>query len=125
MRARMSLEDVLGGERRQFASDGRAVGGGWPRGKASWRREKAERHLDPRPMRATGRLQHALESGTGMTFRAFNGTLTWGIPLGRSDVYYAAPLARRRRRAVVIDPVATDRIAGRISGWIADGVIVG
>lgn len=125
MRSDSVKADILAGERRRFER-----GTGWARDTPKWIAEKRRRGLDERTLRATGRLERALTTGAdpAITFQAFNSELRWGIRGGRSDLYYAAPLARgttehRGRRMVVIDQVARSRIAGRIEHYIATGII--
>lgn len=122
LRARQTLHDLTASEQRKFAR------GGWRRDTPGWIAEKRRRGLDTRTLRMTGRLERALESGAGLTFSAYNSTLTWGIPRGRSDLYYAQALAKGTsthpaRRMVVIDRIARDRIAVRVERYIADGLI--
>jgi hypothetical protein len=127
LRSQMTRNDLLGSQRRQWASGGRAVGTGWPKDKPSWAAEKRREGLDPRVMRARGRLERVATTGEGFVFRAYNGTLWWGIP-ARSAEPYAEPLARgargrRGRRSVVIDPIAVSSIADRTGAYIADGFV--
>lgn len=117
LRARDSLEDLTASEERRFQSTR-----GWRRLTPGWVAEKRRRGLDPRILRATAKLYRALTSGRGLTFRAFAGTLYWGIPAGRSDLFYAQVQAKKRRM-VVIDKTARDRIAVRVERYIADGVV--
>lgn len=125
MRSNSVKDDILESERRRFAR-----GTGWRKDTPKWVAEKRRSGLDTRVMRATGHLERALTTGAdpAITFQAFNSTLRWGIRAGRSDLYYAAPLARGTtrhppRRMVVIDQVARVRIAGRIEHYIATGII--
>lgn len=125
LRSTGTLSDLLASERRTFA----VSGPGWRRLTPAWVAEKHRRGLDPRILRATGSLERALTTAAGargITFRAYNGTLYWGIPRGRSYLYYAQPLARTRagrrgRRMVKIDREATGHIALRVQRYIADG----
>lgn len=117
--------DLLESEGRRFARTT-----GWRKDNPKWLREKQRRGLDPRVMRATGHLERALTTGAdaAITFQAYNSELRWGIRGGRTDLYYAAPLARGttrhpRRRMVVIDQIARAHIAGRIEHYIANGII--
>jgi hypothetical protein len=123
LRAHQTLQDLTASERRRFDSQR-----GWKRLTPDWVREKRRRGLDPRILRATGRLERSLTSGAGITFKAFNGTLSWGIPRGRSDLYYAQALAKGTsstpaRRMVVIDRTAKDRIAIRVERYVAYGEV--
>lgn len=123
LRAQQTRRDLTASEQRRFASSR-----GWKRLTPGWVSEKRRRGLDPRILRATGRLERSLTSGTGITFKAFNGTLTWGIPRGRSDLYYAQALAKGTtsmpaRRMVVIDRAARDRIAIRVERYVAYGEV--
>lgn len=117
-----TLMDLQMSERRKFAR------GGWRRITPEWAAQKRRAGLDPRPMRATGRLESALTNAThGVRATVFNATLTWGIRAGNSDLYYAQALAKgvgdppRKRRAVVIDKTARENIAGRVQRFIAHG----
>jgi hypothetical protein len=125
LRADGTRRDILAGERRAFETEGASAGRRWRRLTPGWAAEKRRRGLDPRVLRATGRLRAAATSGGGMTFRVYNGQLWWGIPRGRSDLSYAMPLARGRRgrKMIVIDRVATDRIAMRIGRYVAEGSV--
>lgn len=125
LKAEGTKHDLEASERRLFESQR-----GWRRDSPKWAQEKRKRGLDSRVMHATGRLSKALESGTGgVVFRAKGGTLWWGIPGGRTDVFYAAPLARGvghkkvKRRSVVLDTEARGRIAVRIERYVADGIV--
>jgi hypothetical protein len=123
LRANRTLQDLTASERRRFDSQR-----GWKRDTPAWIREKRRRGLDSRTLRATGRLERSLTSGAGLTFKAFNGTLSWGIPRGRSDLYYAQALAKGTsstpaRRMVVIDKTAKDRISIRVERYVAYGEV--
>lgn len=126
LRATETLDDLTAGERRRFDSTR-----GWRRNTPAWTREKRRRGLDPRVARATGRLERALTSpasARGLTFRAFNGTLYWGIPQGRSDLFYAQAIAKNRGgrrgiKTVVIDMETRRRIAVRLERYIAEDTI--
>lgn len=121
LKAPATLLDLQSSEHRKFAR------GGWRRDTPGWIREKRRRGLDPRTLRATGRLESALTNAThGVKATVWNSTLTWGIRAGRSDIYYAQVLAKGRgrmpaRRMVVIDRTARDRIAARVERYIAHG----
>ena len=122
LRASGTLLDLQQSERRKFAR------GGFRRDTKKWLQEKRRRGLDPRTMRATGRLESALTNAThGVRRTVYNAELTWGILRGRSDIYYAQPLAKGighakvKRRAVVIDKVATASISRRVEHFIAYG----
>ena len=122
LRSEATKADLGAGEARLFARSP------WPPDSSQWASYKRRHGLDPRVLRATGRLEGALTSGTGMTFRAWNATLWWGIPLGRSDLYYAQPLAkgaghRKPRRMVVIDQDTRVRIGRRVQIYITDGFV--
>jgi hypothetical protein len=116
-----TLLDLQQGERRKFAR------GGWRRITPAWAREKRRRGLDPRTLRATGRLESALTNAThGVRATVWNSELRWGIRAGRSDIYYAQPLATGARgmpprRMVLIDRTARESIAGRVERFIAHG----
>lgn len=123
LRSRETLRDLTGSEKRRFATNR-----GWRRLSPAWVEEKRRAGLDTRILRATGKLEQALTSGTGLTFRAYNGSLFWGIPRGRSDLYYAQVLAKGTssmpaRRMVLIDKKARQRIAIRVERYVADAVI--
>lgn len=125
LRSVATHRDLYASEQRLFRMNG---GGRWRRPSGAWVAEKRRRGLDTRTLRATGNLEGFVTSSAAMTFRAFNGTLSWGIPRGRSDVYYAHTLARDRRgrrgwRMVVIDTDARNRISIRVERYIADDVI--
>lgn len=113
--------DLQESERRKFAR------GGWARDTPRWVAEKRRRGLDTRTLRATGQLESALTNAThGVRATTRGPDLLWGIRPGRSDIYYAQALASgmrgaRPRRMVVIDAIARERIAQRVSNWIADG----
>lgn len=123
LRAPGTLHDLQLSQRRKFAR------GGWRRDTPEWIKEKRRRGLDPRTLRATGRLESALVNAThGVKATVFNGGLTWGIRAGRSDIYYAQSLAKGTRgsaprRMVVIDKTAKEHIATRVERYVADGVI--
>lgn len=124
LRSGFTKRDVTASERRRFSHNR-----GWRRLQPSWVQEKRRRGLDPRILRATGQLERALTTGNGMTFRAYNGVLFWGIPRGRSDLFYAQALAKgtngkRGRRMVVIDKDAKGRISRRVESYIAHGWMV-
>ncbi len=124
LRAPGTLLDLQLGERRKFAK------GGWRKITPRWAQQKRRAGLDPRTMRATGQLESALTNAThGVRRTVFNATLTWGITLGRSDLYYAQALAKgvgsppKKRRAVVIDKPARESIADRVQQFIAHGFL--
>lgn len=117
-----TLLDLQMSERRKFAR------GGWRKITPRWAQQKRAAGLDARTMRATGRLESALTNAThGVRATVWNSTLTWGIRAGRSDIYYAQPLAKgvgtppKARRAVVIDKPARASIAARVEHFIAYG----
>jgi hypothetical protein len=119
LRAPATARDLMAGERRRFAQ-----ARGWRRIGAEWVAEKRRRGLDPRIMRATGKLEDALTNATGgVRATAFNAQLTWGIRAGQTDLFYAQVQARRGRRAVVIDPPAREAIAQRTQRFIAEGFV--
>lgn len=125
LRHRDTLLDLQMSERRKFAR------GGWRRIKPEWAAEKRRRGLDPRTLRATGRLESALVNAThGVRATVYNAELRWGIRAGRSELYYAQALAKGwtsstgqvpARRMVVIDQTARGRIAERVERFIAHG----
>jgi len=123
LRAPGTLRDLVASEKRRFTSTI-----GWRRLTPKWVKEKRRLGLDPRILRATGKLEGALTGGSaaGLTFRAWGGSLFWGIPRGRSDLYYAQSLAknrpgRRGRKMVVIDKQAKTNIAIRVERYVQDG----
>jgi hypothetical protein len=122
--ARQTLRDLQASEERRFAT-----GRGWKRLTPRWAAEKRRRGLDPRILRATGRLYGALtHGGAGVTFHAYRNELRWGITPGRGDLHYAQPLAKGagrlpKRRMVVIDREARDRISVRVERYIAYGEV--
>lgn len=123
LRADQTQLDLQQSERRKFAR------GGWRRDTPAWIREKRRRGLDPRTLRATGRLESALTNAThGVKVTVWNSALKWGILAGRSSIYYAQALAKGSssmpaRRMVVIDRTAKDSITARVETYIADGEI--
>jgi hypothetical protein len=91
-----------------------------------WVARKRREGLSSKTMIATGRLQSALENanyGEGVRQIVHGSMLTWGIKAGRSDVYYAAPLAKGGRKAVAIDRLARIDIAERVQHFIAYGFL--
>jgi hypothetical protein len=118
LRSAGALRDLQESERRRFSQ-----ARGWRRITPEWAARKRQMGLDPRVMRATGRLQSALVNATdGVRATVFNGQLSWGIrtaPLVR----YASAQARQGRRTVVIDRPATTSIAERTQRFIADGFV--
>lgn len=119
LRARPTLDDLTDSEKRRFNNTR-----GWKRLTPAWIAEKRRRGLNARILRASGRLFHALTTGLGITFRARDGVLYWGIPRGRSDLYYAQALAKgtsstQARPMVRIDKTARTRIALRVQNYIA------
>jgi hypothetical protein len=124
LRAPQTQLDLQMSERRKFAR------GRWRRDTPEWIKEKRRRGLDTRTLRATGRLESALTNAThGVKVTVFNGELRWGIHAGRSDIYYAQPLAKGHghtppRRMVVIDRTAREDIALRVALYILDGEVI-
>ncbi len=118
---------LMAGERRKFQR------GGWQRDTPAWIKRKRREGLSPRTLVATGRLERALtslgaEGHNDIVHRAWNGTLIWGIRQGRSDLYYAQPLAkgvrgRRPSRMVVIDSTTRSEIAANVERYIVDGAM--
>lgn len=116
-------------ERALVRSEQRAFAKGWKRDTPKWATYKRHHRLDPRVLRATGRLEHALTrvDQAGTEFSAYNSTLRWGIKPGRSDLYYAQALAKgvghahTKRRMVVIDKPARAQIADIVAHYIASG----
>lgn len=89
-----------------------------------WVARKRREGLSARTMQATQALRSALENATPPVRRTvYNANLTWGIPGGRSDLYYAAIQAHRGRKAVVIDRVARVEIAARVQSFLAYGFV--
>lgn len=95
---------------------------GWRRITPEWIEEKRRRGLDPRVMRATGRLEDTLTSqfSSSTQFGAHDGVLRWGLRW-RSEFFYASVQATRGRRSVVIDTIARRAIVARIQQYIATG----
>lgn len=92
----------------------------------AWVARKRREGLSSKTMIATGRLKSALENANrseGVIHEAYRSILTWGIVAGRSDVYYAAPLAKGGRSAVAIDRLARIDIAERVQHFIAYGFL--
>lgn len=123
LRARQTLADLTESQMRRFSQ-----ARGWKRISPRWVAQKRRQGLDPRVMRATGKLAHALTSGAGMTFNAHNAELRWGIPRGRSDLHYAQALAAGTsstpaRRMVVIDKTARASIAARVERYVTQGIV--
>jgi hypothetical protein len=116
LRSGAVLDALHASERRRFSQPWR------PGITRAWAARKRREGLDPRVMRATGALERTLETGRppAVTFRAWNGTLRWGLP-ARSPVWYAAVQAKRGRKAVVIDKQAKADIGGRVLVWIVEG----
>lgn len=87
MRPAMSdVADVLiNAEKRQFDSED-----GWQRDALSTRRRKAREGLDPRTMRATGKLERVLthRRARGQLLEITRDSVTFGLKGGRSDGYY-------------------------------------
>lgn len=103
-------------ERRKFAT------GRFRRDSKAWVDRKRKLGLSTRTMVASGRLKAALENATPPVRRTvFNSMMTWGIPNGRSDLYYASIQAHQGRRAVVVDPIARESIAGTVQEFLAYG----
>lgn len=103
-------------ERRKFAT------GRFKRDSKAWVARKRREGLSTRTMVATGRLKAALENATPPVRRTvFNAMMTWGIPGGRTDLYYAAIQRRHGRNAVVVDPLAREHIAGTVQEFLAYG----
>lgn len=118
-RVRRELTDS---ERRLFASNR------FSRNTARWDRAKRRRGLSPKRMQASGRLRLLLTSpisGNNVEFKAYNGTLTWGIIGGRSSIYYGAIWAKRdpKRRVVKVDMVARGNIRGHVVRYIDTGAL--
>lgn len=110
--------DLQLAERRRFSQ-----ARGWRRISPEWAARKRRDGLDPRVMRATGRLESALTNATdGVRPSVWNGQLSWGIRSGEL-VRVASAQAKQGRRAVVIDRPATASIAQRVQTFIADGFV--
>lgn len=128
LRAAGTRRDLQESEKRRFSHRR-----GWARLTPRWAAEKRRRGLDPRVLRATGRLYSALVNAVrsdGVRHDVFNRELRWGIRRGRSNVYYAQALAKgwgetKPRRMVVIDKPARASIAGRVEKFIAFGFLDG
>lgn len=87
-----------------------------------WVERKRRMGLSTKTMVATGRLRDALVNATLPVRRTvFNQSMTWGIPGGRTDLYYAAVQRRKGRDAVVIDKLAREQIAGTVQEFLAYG----
>lgn len=119
LRADATKRDLQEGERRRFSH-----ARGWRRITPEWAAEKRRRGLDPRIMRATGRLESILTNAPvgSVRFDAYNGELRWGL-VWRSSAYYAAAQAKRGRRSVVVDKVARQAVAERVRRYIAEGAV--
>lgn len=118
LRAPETLMDLQMSERRRFGTYR------WKAVTKDWRDRKRREGLPARTMEASGRLKSALTNAvTPVRRTVFNGTLTWGIRGGRSDLYYAQVQAGRGRRAVVIDRIARASIAQRVESFLAHGFI--
>jgi hypothetical protein len=124
LRSKATLGALKASEQRRFAR------GGWPRDTPKWIREKRRRGLSDKTLVATGRLERALESGAvaeGISFSAYDSTLYWGIKGGRTNIYYAHPLAKGvghkkvKRRMVTIDRQARVVIVTYVQNYIATG----
>lgn len=106
-------------ERRRFSGSYR-----WRPITKEWRERKRREGLSTKTMVATGRLAAALGNAVSPVRRTvYNGTLTWGIRGGRTDLYYAQVQAHRGRRSVVIDRIARASIAERVQTFLAHGFI--
>lgn len=110
-------------ERRRFRTTR-----GWAKDTEKWAREKRRRGLDPRVMRATGRLESALTNatrGSGIIAKATKSTLTVGIRAGRGDIYYGAILAKKTRKnprqSVTFDKKAKTATAETVMEYVATG----
>lgn len=116
LRAPQTRRDLQASERRRFSH-----ARGWKRITPEWAAEKRRRGLDPRVLRATGRLESILTNApTGeIRFSAGNGELRWGLRVSSEVGRYAAIQANQRRRAVVIDRAARVAINERVQRWIA------
>lgn len=116
LRSPRTLFALQESERRKFST------GRFPRDSASWVARKRREGLSTQTMVATSRLKSALENSTPPVRRTvFNAMITWGIPPGRTDLYYAGIQAARGRRAIVIDRIAREEIAGGVQEFIAYG----
>lgn len=104
------------GERRKFLT------GRFKPASPEWVARKRREGLSPRSMQASGRLRAALENATPPVRRTvFNSQLTWGIPGGRGDLYYAVVQANRGRKAVVLDKPTRVVINDRVEHFLATG----
>lgn len=118
LRSPAVLRALQRSERRKFAT------GRFKRISPEWIARKRREGLETRTMVATGRLRAALEGArTPVRRTVYNSQLTWGIPGGRTSLYYAAIQAHRGRRAVVIDKIARDEIADRGAHFLATGFV--
>lgn len=118
LRSPAVLRALQESERRKFTT------GRFRRDTADWVARKRREGLSTRTMEASGRLRSALENATAPVRRTvFSANLTWGIPGGRSDLYYAAIQAQRGRKSVVIDKIAREQIATRVQTFLAYGFV--
>jgi hypothetical protein len=120
LRSRGTLADLHAAERRKF---GRRIS---PSAGPDWVREKRQRGMDARTLRATGKLERALTGSLGgAKLSAYNGELKWSLGGSRNQYYYAAALAARHRtwRVVVIDKPARVAIGDRVLRYIVDGSV--
>lgn len=112
------LFELQEAERRKFAT------GRFKPDTKAWIDRKRREGLSTRTMVASGRAKAALENAMPPVRRTvFNSMITWGIPPGRSDLYYLSVQAHRGRRAVVIDRPAREGVANRVQNFIAYGFI--
>lgn len=118
MRSRSVVAALRAGEARRF---NRRIN---PAASRQWVARKRRQGLDPRTLRATGRLERALTmTGGSARVTAYNGELRWGLPGSEPSSKYAAILAAERRswRVVVIDVPARKAVSDHILRYIITG----
>jgi hypothetical protein len=128
LRARGTQTDLEQSEKRRFDKQK-----GWAKLSKRWVREKRRRGLKSGTLRATGRLERALTNtvkSLGVRLNVFNSVLEFGVRRGRSDIYYAQPLATgtsrmKPRQMVVIDEIAQIGISERVRLYIVDNALEG
>ena len=121
LRSDDTLDALQAGERCRFSHRR-----GWPptrntKPARAWAARKRREGLDPRLMRATGKLESILTNAQSDQIRhdAFNMELRWGLKW-RSVAWYAAvQAAKYKRRSGVVDKRANAEISRIVSDYIA------
>lgn len=109
----------MSSESRQFAS-----GAGWPDIKLKSRQWKTRRGLDPRVMRATGRLESVLTQrgmeASGQLVEVTAESLVAGIRPGRTPVFYG-PIHNRKWPLISFDDIAASEANDLLGRYLATG----